>query len=222
MQKYLPYNEAKKAIVIDFEGPGPSKKKLPLPLLLGACGPWTGSKRAYKAFFLKEQLAPIAKSRSLIGRPEITTLKKAIEQILDLAENQNLRVAYYSVHEETVIQQYAPGLLNRFLKCGFNAKISGKAMCNRQGIEKHEDEDYSLENVIRWLRIEGAITPVRPKRGVPETCKFIEKVAGTKKKWGQWTKAEKLLVSELLRYNKVDIKAARKVLSVSCYRAEHR
>ena len=222
MPKYIPYNEAKKAIVIDFEGPGPSNRILPLPLLLGACGPWTGPKWTYRAFFLKEHLRPIASSHSLIGRPEITTLEKAIEQILDLAEKQNLRVAYYSVHEETVIQQYAPELLDRFLKYGFNAKLSGKAMCNREGIEKHEDEDYSLENVIRWLRIEGAITPVRPKRGVPETCKSIDMVACSKKKWGQWAKAEKLLVSELLRYNKEDIKAARKVLTVSCYRAEHR
>ncbi|MAW61395.1 MAG: hypothetical protein CMJ94_11240 [Planctomycetes bacterium] len=104
---------SKKHICIDFEGEGKRNSgERPLPYLLGALVPrLDGQGRDYYLFLLREELAPIERAASLLGKTELRrtcTLAEAVAQLIDLAEERDCRLVGYSIHELSVVQGHLP------------------------------------------------------------------------------------------------------------------
>ena len=208
-------DDARKAIIIDFEGiKSEGEDKNPLPILLGTHGPWEGRRLQYRAFLIKPVLAPIARARTLTGQPRRATLVEALEQICDLAESKGLKIAYYSDHERKVIKKHAPSCYERFRVLSVNVIPLARPLCRTMGMTR----PFSLERVITCLRPRGARISIPPEGGPAAVCRKIEEYARRTKRWGNWTELQKGLVNELLRYNREDCIGTRRVLISCCYR----
>ncbi len=217
--KTLSTIEARRAIVIDFEGiKRHGENRHPMPTLLGADGPWGQRRPHYKAYLLKEFLKPISKSRTLRVQPILRSLEDALHEVCELAESCEVRIVYYSVHEDSMIKMRAPEVYDRFKSLAINALPIARKACRAGGMRT----PFTLERVITHLNRRRTKTPIPPVgvKGVADACRKIEAYARKNSRWRNWAPDQKRLVDELLRYNEEDCKATRKVLISCCHQLQ--
>lgn len=205
-----------KHICIDFEGEGRKESGLPLPHLLGALVPRTGTTgRDFRIYLLRPELEPLARAASLPGKVDLRKacdLSEAISELVALAEERDCRLVSYSQHEEQIVHTHlassSPARIG-FDSRWYNVKRKAHALRKRRGLDA---PDKTLESLLTAL-MPGRKSPPPPSCGAAESCRRLEKAGAKSKRWRNWSPAHKQLARELLDYNKGDCVAVWKLVN---------
>ena len=207
-------------IYIDFEGEGkktskPADEQLPHPTLLGARFPRTvDSKAVYKVWLFEEVLGPMTKPK-LPGRPVLATLDEAITNLLEVTDQNGLRLAYFSYHEQRVVDRFVPHLSADFEQRSFNIKAGTDSIAKKR---LPKGTELSLDETCRVL------LPNRTFRGAPcdgaaDACRRLRTAGKRSSRWRSWTENEQAWARQLLEYNRDDCRSLHHLVNVvRCHR----
>lgn len=200
---------SRRSVVIDFEGVGRKRDgTLPPPILLGALVPPIHDGRPrYHAYLLCKELAPMTRP-SLPGIRPVATLDEAVAEVADLANEREATIAAFSEHEAKIIDAHCrPDVALRALQSYEDVRKLARKVANQRGLEHQGD----LESLLRALKPRWA-NPPPPSCGVAESCRRLVRAGSRSHRWRRWSPSEQQLARDLLRYNRGDCTATRKLL----------
>ena len=213
-------DEAKRALYLDFEGPGSSKSAPdPLPLIAGV-----RCEGQYQATALDPALSTLADRPNVDYMP----LDGFLDELLSWAQFEKRRIVFWTSHEKNlfIARGYPPGVI------GFDAKIPTR---NHSVLRHHFDE--FKENTKRYrssttakttktaLRSKayGLLTLIAADLGLPRpngygpgyVGKWIRSMVEQAKKkdsYDVWSPGVKKATTRLLKHNQHDCEATEFVL----------
>ena len=207
--------DASRRVIVDFEGEGEKQGgELPAPILLGALVPDSeGKKVTYHAWLLDPVLMPVERAAALDGECRhraVATLEEALGAVLALADRCRGDLAAFSNHERRVIEAHCADedLRTRFL----DRLLNIKRQSDRALKKRHPGTGGSLEEQFRVLFPNGTFQK-ELEGGAARACRSLVSTARGDKRWSRWTSTQKAVARDLLRYNRHDCRAARKVLT---------
>lgn len=202
---------SKKHICIDFEGEGKKKDgSVPHPSILGALVPnIDGQGSRYLLWVFEKELTPLTRSPKITGRPaerKVCSLKEAILDLINLADERGCRLIAYSDHELNMVKEHLGQKCDArkgFEASFYNILPKSRKLANRRRLNR---EDNKLKTLLTALRPSHKWPPP-PKVGVAEACRRL-RTAGTKsKKWRNWSPKHQQMAEDLIAYNRGDCKA---------------
>ncbi len=199
-------DNCRQSIYLDFEGTGRTQENdCPLPHMAGLFRPnENGKAGSYEAIFFNSQW--IAPKNGSSGKGSIEEFDKAINMMIDEANDKQSCIVFWSDHERGVIEKYLPELYDSFEKVGFNLLPELRSIKNRRNIELDESIDKKLNQYLKAFYPERQqISSFNP--GPAEACRKIDTCSQRSRRWSNWDDKEKQYVRDLLSYNEQDCKA---------------
>ena len=200
----------KKHICIDFEGQqGPDRDTLVHPALLGAVIPSPGRRKKepdYRCYLFEEKLEPMTRkgAAGLIGTRTVTTLEKAIRELVDHAEKRDYRIAFYGKLEPRQVREFCDdiNLIKRFELLARDTHEEARNVVSEQKRRVNKGE-LSLDRALNRLGSSMQKLPKPDAKGIGNACKRLVN-ASKQKRWRKWRATQQQLAADLLAYNQQD------------------
>ena len=212
-------SEAKRAIIIDFEGKKPSRKKdYPDQILLGAWGPFgEGGSYEYRGWLFNPKYKPITKSMKFRKTVKVEDLPKAIETILSIADIFESKIGCYSEHELNVIAAKAPALHSQVEERVVNVRQVAEAAAKHKGVFK---KPWSLDTALSELEVSG-VEDRSLQFDMADYEEALIKAGENSQRWSNWKNHQKKKSIDLIEYNRADVKNTYQLLRRSVNINEH-
>ena len=214
-------HEATRALYLDFEGPGPSKKaKKPLPVLGGVL---------CEENYLPTALDPRLKDAAIAKGIGYASLDNFLESLLERAGSQHRRIVYWTSHEKQLFEDrgYPPNDI------GFDVRIDARESATLKPLFtqfNRDNKERKNPTTSRTRRDElrpkafGLLTLLAQDRGLPRPhqsgagkvghwLKTVVVQAETKPSFADWARSGKTSLTKVIKHNEHDCRATEFLLS---------
>ncbi|WP_193211154.1 hypothetical protein [Luteolibacter marinus] len=205
MLRKLSRADAKKAIYIDFEGPGRSPENpAPRPSLLGIF-----HQDGYEAVILDPSLSILSKGKVGFPGPRRMEpdLNRVLAELVAKAREQGVPILHFSRHEEEMIKAHCdPVVSQSFGMHACNAKLLIDWWARQRPVNRPSER--TLDD---YCRLGGIPCPVPPQPGVAETLRRLARDCSKVRRWTSLSPERKEQARELFHYNRGDCRALYKL-----------
>ena len=212
-------SEAKRVIIIDFEGRKPiNENEYPDQILLGAWGPFgDGGSYEYRGWLFNPKYKPITKSMKFQNKVKVEDLPKAIETILSIAGTFESKIGCYSEHELNVIAAKAPALHSQVEERVVNVRQVAEAAAKHKGVF---EKPWSLDTALSALDVRR-VENRNLQFDMAEYEEALIKAGENSQRWSNWKNHQKQKSIDLIEYNRADVKNTYQLLRRSVNINEH-
>lgn len=212
-------SEAKRVIIIDFEGRKPiNENDYPDQILLGAWGPFgDGGSYEYRGWLFNPKYKPITKCMKFRNKVKVEDLPKAIETILSIADTFESKIGCYSEHELNVIAAKADDLHSQVEERIVNVRQVAKVAAKHKGVF---EKPWSLDTALSVLNVRGVDNRIL-QFDMADYEEALIKAGDTSQRWSNWKDHQKQKSIELIEYNRADVKNTYQLLRKSVNINEH-